>query len=258
MVHGNNDILLQLYAERNQVIRFLQDIPEEDIIDKLSFQARLNKIDNEISLRTNLDNRIKYQPIVDAINYYSALKYEYIDVPWLVSDQAYNFTCPDFVSEYRARLPWGNLVASGEQSFIQIIADETNLDRVQCTTPCFRPYDGLNSESPYNLFHFMKVELFQNISEIENESKILEILMSVINQAKEFFQNYIKYPKIIQTSDDSYDIICSITGIELGSYGIRKAKNGYPKPGFKYIYGTGLAEPRLSHVIQRLTDLGYL
>jgi hypothetical protein len=41
-------------------------------------------------------------------------------------------------------------------------------------------------------------------------------------------------------NNGSFDLICK--GIELGSYGIRKYNN------HKWIYATGVAEPRLSQV----------
>ena len=47
-----------------------------------------------------------------------------------------------------------------------------------------------------------------------------------------------------ERSDESYDI--ESNGIELGSYGIRQHEN------ITWVYGTGLAEPRLSIAIKRV------
>jgi hypothetical protein len=47
-------------------------------------------------------------------------------------------------------------------------------------------------------------------------------------------------------SDESYDIECN--GVELGSYGVRHFEN------IDWIYGTGLAEPRLSTVMNKYLD----
>lgn len=77
-----------------------------------------------------------------------------------------------------------------------------------------------------------------------------ENLKKVINDAKEFFSKYInvKVECILDTynklSPMTYDIVTEDGEIELGSYGIRTC-------GFlKWIYGTGVAEPRLSKAIE--------
>ena len=61
----------------------------------------------------------------------------------------------------------------------------------------------------------------------------------MIDSAKEFYSNYLKV-QVSEIQDEMYDK----NKIELGSYGTRKYKN------IEWVFGTGLAEPRLSRVLK--------
>ena len=61
-----------------------------------------------------------------------------------------------------------------------------------------------------------------------------------------FFEKYLNKIDCIQTSDLSYDLIYD--NIELGSYGIRTYKN------LKWIYATGIAEPRFSNTLKEIQN----
>jgi hypothetical protein len=59
-----------------------------------------------------------------------------------------------------------------------------------------------------------------------------------MNDARYVLSQFSKKAIVVQPTDDCMDL--TINGIEVGSYGKREFKN------IKWIYGTGLAEPRFS------------
>lgn len=174
---------------------------------------------------------IDYKKIVDALHFYQWAGYEFLDVPWFVSRQAMEVTAPPGRRYCSSFL--GDLVASGEQSFIQMWLDgNLKKGRWHCVTPCFR-------DEPYvddmHLNYFLKVELI----EVE-PSNIQNSIEGMIDWAKKFFYSYVSETDVIDT-DIGRDIVSS-GGTELGSYGYREYK------GLRWVYGTGVAEPRLSYV----------
>lgn len=180
---------------------------------------------------------INYKHIADAVEYYSKLGYKEIETPWYVSAEAINITLPPT----GAPVPLADgrvLVGSAEQGFIQLMLDNPDFKgRYQSTTPCFRGEKEDDFHKPY----FMKIELFDNILPTEN------MLDDLIDQAYWFFKRKLPFVNIIPTYE-GFDIIDTMWGIELGSYGIRAfMRNGKE---FKWLYGTGCAEPRLSTVIR--------
>lgn len=93
----------------------------------------------------------------------------------------------------------------------------------------------------------MKVELIDTI-DVNRKA-----LLSMMEAAEWFFSQYLT-TKIIPTSELSFDICEVRTNIELGSYGIRH----HDILG-SWVYGTGLAEPRLSYVLKKINKLyGYV
>jgi hypothetical protein len=70
-----------------------------------------------------------------------------------------------------------------------------------------------------------------------------DLLEEIIDCANRFLSNYLDV-KVVKLEDYLYDIVEAKTGIELGSYGIREHDN------LKWVFGTGLAEPRLSKVLR--------
>ena len=105
--------------------------------------------------------------------------------------------------------------------------------KYQAITPCFRDepkHDNLHK--PY----FMKLELI----DADANSKSLS---NMIAHSLNFFRIYLD---CFDTRIDklSIDIIDSKHGIELGSYGIRTNRACGP-----WVFGTGVAEPRLSYVL---------
>lgn len=177
---------------------------------------------------------ISYGRIAEAITFYDKLSYRYLNVPWVVSEESVNVTKPPEVRSFS--IPIGHLVASGEQSFIEIRDDLCPGRRYQCVTPCFRD----ESVSEYQLSYFLKNELISVVWKDDDPADELEIM---INHARSFFRLCygIKESPVVVQTDIGYDI--NLRGIEVGSYGIREYKK------FRWVYGTGLAEPRFSQVI---------
>jgi hypothetical protein len=157
-----------------------------------------------------------------------------------VSKAAINATLPpnreSFVIQY------GGLVGSGEQGFIQLLLDGVALTKACTISPCFR-----DEETFDELHHgyFMKLELINTDATINN-------LRSMIKDACMYFEEYMPV-KVVETAKDTYDIVDQKYEIELGSYGFRVID------GYRFIYGTGLALPRLdtvrrTHIYRRSTD----
>lgn len=173
--------------------------------------------------------------LTEALNFYKKRGYAYKGVPWYVGREAYYATKPDDATADVQIQPYDKyLVASGEQSFLQLMLDGTHIGKSVCVTPCFRSEQVDTLHQPY----FMKVELIQTTHVSEGG------LMKMIHDACSFFEQFVPVT-IAKTGLVSYDIVDTYAGIELGSYGIREYAH------LKWIYGTGCAEPRLTQVRER-------
>lgn len=182
---------------------------------------------------------IDYSVIAHAIRYYEANGFLRVEVPWTVTEEVLNITKPEGAKHnYQLRHDNGKcLVASAEQSFLyQYLKGFLPKGRFQATTPCFRfeNYDELHTKN------FIKTEL------IITDKVDTEELKKVIGQTFNFFRNYFPVdglsvePTGIVGGEKTYDI--TFNGDELGSYGIRECSF------LKWIYATGVAEPRLSMI----------
>jgi hypothetical protein len=109
-------------------------------------------------------------------------------------------------------------------------------------TPCFRNEPIIDElHQPY----FMKVEL------INWEKTEIEDMNKMIADARLLFEQELWVDAVPNIDPDpigiaAYDIITHHSEIELGSYGIRQ----HPKVG-RWLYGTGLAEPRYSQAVEK-------
>ena len=194
-----------------------------------------------------MQETIDYSKIEEAIRYYSNQGFKYIEVPWIVSLASIERTLPPSRKSTDSFL--GSHVASAEQSFIEMIQNGTlSPGKYVSCTPCFR--DDLVDETHHKWF--IKVELldFDAFNELGAEITNSR-LKDLITTAKTFFEKYTSVD-IIDT-EIGFDLFAS--SVELGSYGLRKFND------FSFIYGTGIAEPRLSHVLNKrkkgyhLTDI---
>lgn len=217
---------------------------------------------------------INWSYIDDARDYYVALGFKKVSVPWIVSKAA--------VEPYASVSPQafgGYLIGSAEQGFLQLILDG-NLGRggSVSVSPCFR--NDVEDETHFK--YFQKVELFNLIGfdllAISVERKMLEI-EEVMNDAYKFFDKklnealgstyttlvdgYKEYCSldIVFDGHESADIILTClepgryTNWELGSYSYREFSftdsSGQLRVAH-YVCGTGLAEPRFSQAIKAI------
>jgi hypothetical protein len=177
-------------------------------------------------------SRMDYRKIASALDYYEARGYEYMEMPWVVSSETVATTLPQ--GREATRVQYGDLVGSGEQSFIEVLRQGETVLKACCVTPCFRmeeSYDDLHFPS------FMKMELIDTNATDEN-------LQQMIADAGEFHGKYVEID-VIETEPNTYDIVDTKLRIELGSYGIRTIDD------IQFVYGTGVALPRLDTVIEK-------
>lgn len=176
---------------------------------------------------------INYKILNESINYYTDLGFNRVEAPWTVSEYIDNLTKPEHVQPFKLSHNNKHLVASGEQSFLYLyLKNFLPKGRFQTITPCFR----FESFDLTHTKYFMKNELI--ITDIVNTIELDKIVKDAYN----FFCKYLPQDKLnIVGTNNGYDI--NYKDYELGSYGIREVEF------LKYIYGTGVAEPRLSTII---------
>lgn len=179
---------------------------------------------------------ISYQHIAHALTFYQARGYYYIEVPWAVKKQSLEITKPPNVGFYETAL--GCLVASGEQSLLDIRKSLVENTKYVCATPCFRDEPHV---SEVNRNYFFKVELMVAYAKHPEYS-----LMEMVETAESFFRQYVLRNNDRRRVPTEEGIDLYIGDMEIGSYGIRQHKD------FKWVYGTGCAEPRFSQAMEKL------
>jgi seryl-tRNA synthetase len=196
---------------------------------------------------------INYALLANAMAYFSAqytnCGFARIEVPWSVKAKALRITAPPGVDWYRHQ-DGKYLVASGEQSFLQLMLDKAlPPGRYCCLTPCFRG----DEEDLLHKHYFMKVELINTLK--PDATAVQEMIAA----AKWFFEHSVKIScRVVDTVPEewdevnvgkTFDIVDTKHEIELGSYGIRE----HSSVG-RWAYGTGIAEPRASTVAALLLN----
>lgn len=185
---------------------------------------------------------INYARLASAEAFYWVKGYDIKEVPWTVSKKAVKATIPKgshgfYLASNLHNVSYGDLIGSAEQGFIQLMIDGSlEKGKYQATSPCFRN----ENTDKWHQQYFMKVELFNNIDPSYSNLQIM------VETALEFFKQYVPTAFVDCLGDHMYDIMAPIEceNIELGSYGIRDVEGIG-----SHIYGTGLAEPRLSLVM---------
>lgn len=164
-----------------------------------------------------------------------------VEVPlaWVVPEAYTEATRPAWAAR-QPSTPHGRLVASGEQTFLQL-AEEGILPpgrRFIGWTPCFRE-ENFDATHHYT---FIKAEVFAWVDESVSVS---DQLLCLIDGARRALQPETDLPIVpVPQSDGSWDL--EIQGVEVGSYGMRRL----PQSGRPYLYGTALAEPRFGFALQ--------
>jgi seryl-tRNA synthetase len=187
-----------------------------------------------------MKNDINWAWVAEAIDDYIWCGYKYLEVPWIVSNEAVQATIPAGRLGWKTFIPdqevittdkASYLVGSAEQSFIQLMINGAlDKGRYCAATPCFRDdkVDDLHQQT------FFKVELIEFRPDSDD-------LSNIIDDAKEFME-YLSACKLdIVKTEAGLDLM--LKGVEVGSYGYRQYKE------MKWIYGTGLALPRFSKAV---------
>lgn len=177
---------------------------------------------------------IDYNIIAESIEFYERFDFRRVESPWTVTEAISNITKPAGCTSFTIKEKNKVLVASGEQSFLAMYNKGfLPMGQFQTVTPCFRD----DTFSPIHTKYFVKNEL------IKTNDTSTDALLYLVDTALLFFKRYVGNKARVEMMDDgSYDIICD--EVELGSYGIRKC------PFLTWIYGTGVAEPRLSRAME--------
>lgn len=198
---------------------------------------------------------INYQHLTQAQDYYRIRGYKPMEVPWLVGYDTVNLTCPPGGIYYcpvdnHESDSLGYLVASAEQSFIQLALDKEFLrGNYQAITPCWRG----DKIDVWHQRYFVKLELIRYLGrEQVSKDVAFEDLHTMLDDAIAFFTSFIPSVVIpvesgmpgLDVFGSTFDIVSDYPRVELGSYGVR-----YHKDVGTWIYGTGCAEPRLSQGI---------
>lgn len=178
---------------------------------------------------------INYKLIDESISFYDGRGFKRIESPWTVTKAIANITKPSWAQDWTILEKNKVLVASGEQSFLCLYNKGfLPLGKFQTVTPCFRDdeFDELHTK------YFIKNELI--VTDKVNYQSLCQIICDV----KDFFSRYIPRDEIELINTGEYSRDLQYKGIELGSYGIRECSF------LKWIYGTGIAEPRFSRTLE--------
>jgi hypothetical protein len=196
-----------------------------------------------------------YRNLIYAIKYYEKCGFKWLDVPWAVSREAILMTRPPHIKGEPMSYVAGDQtfypVASAEQSFLQMqmdaIAKGERMNGSYVTmSPCFRNEPVLDDlHQPY----FLKVEL------ISWDKITREDMDKMVAGARLLFEENLWVDCVRNDDPDpiglvAYDLVTTHSKIELGSYGIRE----HPMVG-RWLYGTGLAEPRYSIALEREPEI---
>lgn len=176
---------------------------------------------------------IDWSLIGKSIEHFSSLGYRYLEVPWVASTETLRVTFPGKTDDFKVSI--GHLVGSAEQSFIDmVLRGELGPGSYCACTPCFREEPRIDQ---FHRYYFVKVELI-HISVTDDPGE--KILNTMIEDCRDWFSRNTSRPVRVEETDIGFDLVSS--GIELGSYGERSHGD------IKWVYGTGLAEPRFSTV----------
>jgi hypothetical protein len=183
--------------------------------------------------------------IARCLHYWDTQGYRFVSLPWLTPARYTDATKPAAIVGADVATAHGNLVASGEQSFLMLC--EQGLlpagDRFIGWTPCFRQEPVFDSR---HHFYFMKAELFLRVP---NRAAGREALAVMVAGAEHWMQQEVRNSGVTSRlwredlGPDQTDLLLGT--LELGSYGVREFAGQY------YVYGTACAEPRLSEAISR-------
>lgn len=166
-----------------------------------------------------------------------------VSLPWTASQEAVAATRPserDPTTDIPT--PFGFLLASGEQAFVEM-ASTLPLNQIHIGwTPCFRHEPEFDATHHY---YFLKSEVFVRCtpSQASLEVERVRTIAMMSFQSLLRLHNQTAHLEFRQTGLNAFDIECN--AIEVGSYGVRTYKEQ------TYVFGTALAEPRWSETLTK-------
>jgi seryl-tRNA synthetase len=177
---------------------------------------------------------INWRNLLRGLMFYEELGYQYLELPWYAPTEIMHIT---YDGPYRFKTELGDPIGSAEQAFLHVQFNQgLKPGKYVALTPCFRDEE----ETDWNFKQFAKVELY--ITDDVSQRNLMETIVT----CQGLLYGAVKAEmEVVKMPDDSYDIKCK--GIELGSYGMREHN------GHKWIYATGIAEPRTSMVSEWTT-----
>jgi len=179
---------------------------------------------------------IHWDRLARAVEFYRHMGFRYVEVPWAVTPSVTKLTLPAGIESFH--VGERDLIGSAEQGLLQLIkAGFLPPGKYVACSPCFRNERQLDDLHQHR---FMKVELIDTSSDQD--------LRELLSFARHFFS--MEGAEVVETlQTDSRNpawpqIDLEWGGIELGSYGTRTID------GLTWTYGTGVSEPRFSHVTE--------
>lgn len=184
---------------------------------------------------------IDYVNLSEAIEYYQGRSYIPVDIAWTADAEFINSVIrPDTYATYTPQL--GLFLTDPVQGFLQWARETGKRGKFQATVPCFRAGEVDRTHRPY----FMVNELFINEDKCVTSNTLLT---TIISDAMTLLAEYTPV-RLDQTGEHAYSIVDDCYDIKLGAYGMVS-----DSPYGRYLYGTGMAEPRLSYVVRRRRGL---
>lgn len=174
--------------------------------------------------------------------------YVAVSLPW-IADADYTEATRPVGGVPQPELGPGRLVASGEQSFLQL-AHRQELPQAEAFvgwTPCVRKEPVF--DATHHLY-FIKVELFVPVVLEEGLRVVDDLLQGSLQWMGEELRAAglsRAHLRVLEVAPNQWDI--ELAGLEVGSYGLRQHF------GIAYAYGTGCAEPRFSQALARAAAL---
>jgi len=176
--------------------------------------------------------KISWANVAKAISFYTHCGFSYVEVPWVVTDEAVNITLPPGVQAQRCQD--GPLVGSGEQSLLQMALDGDLMSgRYVAASPCFRD----DAPDVWHQRTFFKVEAMElSMLPIPDAHHRVEELADLALR----FLGSLEGGEAVEIVETAFGLDIELYGIELGSYGYRSFGD------LHWIYGTGYADPRFT------------
>lgn len=199
---------------------------------------------------------VDYGLLDRSTHHYEKKGFRRVESPWLVSEAISDLTRPHFAAQYVVHKEGGNVdndgkrkafVASGEQSFLYLMTKGyLPPGYYQTITPCIRN----EAFDETHVKYFVKNELIA-VGHLDDPPSVRVEVTKLRTAAMSFFEGSLT-PTGVEAlgfveTDIGWDI--EYHGIEIGSYGYRESDL------FRWVYGTGLAEPRFSRIANMYGEL---